>query len=158
MKKLFCAVLSVFILSSCNRVDFQPDFPVCPEGQIEVTYNETDYTADLIFEKDVLNIRVVKPEALNGFEITVSPEEIIVMNDSLALKYDKEKSEKLFPILQIYDVLIQLNSLKPVFNDNNGNLVAQFDVNQNECYVMLDKQSEKLLKIEYKGLVFNFIT
>lgn len=158
MKKLLCAVLSVFILSSCNRVDFQPDFPLCPEGQVEVVYNGIDYTADVYFENDVLNIRIVQPEALKDFKITVGPAEITVINDSLELKYDKEKSEKLFPIIQIYDVLIQLNSLKPVFNDNNGNLVAQFDVNQNECYVMLDKQSEKLLKIEYKGLVFIFIT
>ncbi len=157
MKKLLCAFLSVLILSSCNRVDFQPDFPLCPEGQIEVVYNEIDYTADVFFENDVLNIRIVQPEALNGFEITVGPAEITVINDSLELQYDREKTEKLFPIIEIYDVLIQLNSLKPVFNDNNGNLVAQFDVNQNECYVMLNKQSEKLLKIEYKGLVFNFI-
>lgn len=156
MKKLLCAFLSVFILSSCNRVDFQPDFPLCPEGQVEVVCNGNDYTADICFENDVLNIRIVKPEALNGFEITVGPAEITVINDSLEMKYDKNKTAELFPITQIYDVLIQLNRLKPEFKDVNEKFVAQFNVNQNECYITLDEQSERISEVGFENLVFKF--
>ena len=158
MKKLLCAFLSVFILSSCNRVDFQPDFPLCPEGQVEVLYSETVYKADIYFENDILNLKIVQPDALKGFEITVAPTEISVVNGSLKLKYDKNKTEELFPITQIYDVLIQLNTLKPEFKDSNGKLVAHFDVNSSECNLILDKQSKRILEVEYKKLVFKFTT
>lgn len=158
MKKLLCAFLSVFILSSCNRVDFQPDFPLCPEGQVEVLCNETVYKADIYFENDILNLKIVQPDALKGFEITVAPTEISVVNSSLKLKYDKNKTEELFPITQLYDILIQLNTLKPEFKDNNGKLVACFDVNSNECSLILDKQSKRILEVEYKKLVFKFTT
>ncbi|MBR0349049.1 MAG: lipoprotein [Clostridia bacterium] len=158
MKKLLCAFLSVFILSSCNRVDFQPDFPLCPEGQVEVLYSETVYKADIYFENDMLDLKIVQPDALKGFEITVTPTEISVVNSSLKLKYDKNKTEELFPITQIYDILIQLNTLKPEFKDNNGKLVAYFDVNGNECNLILNKQSKRILEVEYKKLVFKFTT
>lgn len=158
MKKLLCAFLSVFILSSCNRVDFQPDFPLCPEGQVEVLYSETVYKADICFENDMLDFKIVQPDALNGLEITVTPSEITVVNNSLKLKYDKNKTEELFPITQIYDVLIQLNTLKPEFKDSNGKLVAHFDVNSSECNLILDKQSKRILEVEYKKLVFKFTT
>ncbi len=158
MKKLLCAFLSVFILSSCNRVDFQPDFPLCPEGQVEVLYSETVYKADIYFENDMLDLKIVQPDALNGLEITVTSNGITVVNSSLELKYDKKKTEELFPITQIYDILIQLNTLKPEFKDNNGKLVARFDVNGNECSLILDKQSKRILEAEYKKLVFKFTT
>lgn len=158
MKKLLCAFLSVFILSSCNRVDFQPDFPLCPEGQVEVFYNETVYKADISFENDILNLRIIQPEVLNGFDIKVATTEIIVINDYLELKYDKKKTEELFPITQIYDVLIQLDTLKPEFKDSNGKLVAHFDVNSSECNLILDKQSKRIIEVEYKKLVFKFTT
>lgn len=158
MKKLLCAFLSVCILSSCNRVDFQPDFPLCPEGQVEVLYSETVYKADIYFENDILNLKIVQPDTLKGFEITVAPTDISVANGSLKLKYDKNKTAELFPITQIYDILIQLNTLKPEFKDNNGKLVACFDVNGNECSLILDKQSKRILEVEYKKLVFKFTT
>ena len=158
MKKLLCAFLSVFILSSCNRVDFQPDFPLCPEGQVEVLYSETVYKADIYFENDMLDLKIVQPAALKGFEITVAPTDISVANGSLKLKYDKNKTAELFPITQIYDILIQLNTLKPEFKDSNGKLVAHFDVNSSECNLILDKQSKRILEVEYKKLVFKFTT
>ena len=158
MKKLLCAFLSVFILSSCNRVDFQPDFPLCPEGQVEVLYSETVYKADIYFENDMLDLKIVQPDALNGLEITVTSNGITVVNSSLELKYDKNKTAELFPIAQIYDVLIQLNTLKPEFKDSNGKLVAHFDVNSSECNLILDKQSKRILEVEYKKLVFKFTT
>ena len=158
MKKLLCAFLSVFILSSCNRVDSQPDFPLCPEGQVEVLCNETVYKADIYFENDILNLKIVQPDALKGFEITVAPTDISVANGSLKLKYDKNKTAELFPITQIYDILIQLNTLKPEFKDSNGKLVAHFDVNSSECNLILDKQSKRILEVEYKKLVFKFTT
>lgn len=158
MKKLLCAFLSVFILSSCNRVDFQPDFPLCPEGQVEVLYSETVYKADIYFENDMLDLKIVQPDALNGLEIIVTSNGITVVNSSLELKYDKNKTAELFPITQIYDVLIQLNTLKPEFKDSNGKLVARFDVNSSECNLILDKQSKRILEVEYKKLVFKFTT
>jgi hypothetical protein len=158
MKKLLCAFLSVCILSSCNRVDFQPDFPLCPEGRVEVLYSETVYKADIYFENDMLDLKIVQPDALNGLEITVTSNGITVVNSSLELKYDKNKTAELFPITQIYDVLIQLNTLKPEFKDSNGKLVAHFDVNGSECNLILDKQSKRILEVEYKKLVFKFTT
>lgn len=157
MKKLLCAILSVFILSSCNRVDFQPDFPLCPEGRVEVFYNQTVYKADVYFENDILVVKIIQPEVLNGFEITVAPTEITVVNNSLKLKYDKNKTAELFPITQIYDVLIQLNRLKPEFKDVNEKFVTQFNFNHNECFITLDKQSEKFSEIKFKNLVYKFI-
>ena len=124
---------------------------------MEVFYNETVYKADMFFENDILNLKIVQPEVLNGLNITVAPTEITVINNPLELKYDREKTEELFPITQIYDVLIQLNVLKPEFRDMNGKLVAQFDVNQSECCVMLDKQGEKISEVEYENLVFKFV-
>ncbi|MEE0980847.1 MAG: hypothetical protein U0K91_04115 [Acutalibacteraceae bacterium] len=121
-------------------------------------YSETVYKADIYFENDILNLKIVQPDALKGFEITVAPTDISVANGSLKLKYDKNKTAELFPITQIYDILIQLNTLKPEFKDNNGKLVACFDVNGNECSLILDKQSKRILEVEYKKLVFKFTT
>lgn len=156
MKKFLVSVLSIIILSSCNRVDFQPDFPVYYSGKAEVTCDDMVYSADVSYENEVLNITVTSPSPLEGFVLTVENGEITVNNDSLTLKYDKTKIQELFPIASIYDVMVNLNIIKPEFKSVNDTIYAEFKICGKDCVVSLDKESKKIELIKYNGMIVDF--
>lgn len=156
MKKFLVSVLSIIILSSCNRVDFQPDFPVYCSGKAEVTCDDAVYSADVSYEDDVLNITVMSPSPLEGFVLTVENGEITVNNDSLILKYDKTKIQELFPIASIYDVMVNMNRIKPEFKSVNDTIYAEFKICGKDCVVVLDKESINIKLIKYNGMTVDF--
>lgn len=156
MKKILCLLLSFFLLVSCNTSEKLPEYPLSYSGLVEVSCKGVDYTSDVNFNGTVMNISIILPEILKGFCFEVSEEEIKVKSDTYDFDYDKDVVSDFCPVTRLYDVFIAINAQKPEFVEKNGFYVAEFNIENHNCKVIVDKNSMKLAEAEFDEYVFKF--
>ena len=125
-------------------------------GTVDVSYSGVDYTANVNFSNDVMEVNLISPEILKGLCLEVTKEEISVKNESFNFGYDKDVISDFCPITYLYDVLLAVNEQKPTFIQQNEILFAEFSVENHRCEVSFDKATKKLIEVRYDKYVYNF--
>lgn len=103
-----------------------------------------------------MNISIVSPEILSGFCFEVSDEKLKVKSDTYNFDYDKDIVNDFCPITRLYDVFTSANELKPEFIEKNGFLIAEFKSDNQNCVLKADKDSMRLVEVEFDEYIYKF--
>lgn len=156
MLRIALVFLLVLVLSSCNTTVKQPEFPLKYDGSVCVTYNGTNYLADIEYSPGSMYLSLAEPEQLCGLSIEFTNDEVKVCRDSLELTYRYDFSETILPIRFAFEALEYLNSEKLEFILKDNLIYTQFSIENKVCEVSLRKDSYKLVTLNYNGFSFEF--
>ncbi len=86
MKKLICLVIPLILLCSCGKKSEVKPILTGLSFKGEIVYFNENYSCECIISEDgVLSAKIIEPEILNGFVLTVSKDKITA--DYLGISY-----------------------------------------------------------------------
>ncbi len=156
MRKIFLLFMCLALLTSCADNTVQPEYPLCYSGMVDVSYNNVDYSANVSFTDEIMNIVIFKPDMLKGFQIELRNEDVLIRNDSFELNYKAEEFDDFCPLSYLYYAMCQLNLQKPEFIPKGDKYIAEFEYGGIKCEVTFDKETDKIVLIKYDTYDFIF--
>ncbi len=159
MKRIFACVFLVLILCSCqNEKRTLPQYPLSTGAEVAVSYQNTDFKANIKQTENSLTLTLTEPQELGGLEIVSSAEGTEIHNSDLTLSYGVGQLESTCPLAELYAVLNALNTQKPELAESGEDLTADFDYGGYKCRVKVNPQSGKIREIKTEKCVFCFMS
>lgn len=144
----------MLFLISCSSAA-QPDYPLVYSGQVNAICDGFDYSYEVDFDGSQMNITLKSPEILKGVSFIVTEDEIKHQNDSFELNYEKSVFDNFFPITYLYDVLAEVNQLKPEFVKKGDAIISEFTVDDHKCEVSIDAETMDLIHVKFDEYIYN---
>lgn len=146
----------MLFLVSCVKQTKQPEYPLLCSGMVVAEYKGFSCSANVDFDGNKMDIIMDSPEILKGLELTVTADEVRIKNDSLNFDYEKGIIDDFCPITYLFDVLVTANSLKTEFFQQDDVLLTQFDFENHDCEIRINKETGKIVEVKYDEYILGF--